>query len=329
MIIIPDKNDTRPYRASKPALWQEAYLGEAWKLLTQGYQPSYSSLSKLLRTNRDFLDYIIERYIKPTPPTDAMQIGTAVDLEITRRWYQNHKLQIAMELIPASYLVWEEERRTNEQKAKYSQLCEEAKQLGIPVLTGNQKIKVENIVAALLGTKNEDKRVLNPYEMLIGCARGAQVEILLETPSVPTFGIVPNFNGNVPKIKGIADVWGRNPNNGRYYLADLKKVPNASPRNFVNAIRERQYVMQLAIYREAMRQQGTPIEDCYIVGFDENAHVNMFKFEEDDLQRGLQYAYMGCQLLDDIIDEGKPSVLLRSFTETRNSALYGKTQIYF
>lgn len=335
MNLIPlDNNENEDNdKLTKPPMLIASHLGAIWDYITcktpdkdnRYFAPSYSSLVEIMETPLHFIRYIDKKLFGEREETDAMRFGAAVDNSITHYYFLGLKKKIPKSQLTQPYLVFQGDKRSNEQKQKYAELQIKAAKLGIPVLSETQAAKAEEAISALLNIKMEDDRALSPAQILVRCAIDTQIYLQLNVPN--QF----NFNGNVPIIRGIADAFGRNPNTAKYYVADLKKVPNANSYAVRATVRSRKFSIQLAIYAEALYQQGKvpkPITEFYNVVYDEEGNVNVFAFDPNDIKKALNLTYKACKKIDEFIEEGDPEKLLLSYTTFSNCALYIDNEIY-
>lgn len=336
MNLIPPNNHEEKDEEkliTKPPMIIESHLGAIWDYISRKkpdaenryFAPSYSSIVEMMETPLHFARYIDKKLFGEREETDPMRFGAAVDNSITRYHFLGLKKKIPEAQLTAPYLVFQGDKRSNEQKLKYAQLQIKAAELDVPILSESQAAKAEEAITTLLNVKMEDDRALSPAQILVRCAIDTQVALELKVPN--KF----NFEGHVPIIRGIADVFGRNPNTTKYYVADLKKVPNANPYAVRSTVRSRKFAIQLAIYAEALYQQGKvpiPITEFYNVVYDDEGNVNIFAFDPNDIKKALQDAYKACRKIDEIIESGDPKQLLRSYTNFNNCALYIDNEIY-
>lgn len=308
----------------KPQMREREHLQKVWDYINSGeFIPSYSSLNQLWDSNLHFTRYLIEKLTEERKQTPAMKFGFAVDNALTNYYFNGINKKVPLPELKEPYLVFYGEKRSNEQKAAYAELEKRAKELDIPVVAESQKEAIEDAINGLMNIKMEDPRALNPYQIMIKFAHDTQVKLMLKVP------VEYNFFGNAPYIRGVADVYGKNINTGRFYVADLKKVPDASAYDVLRTIRSRRFAMQLAIYGEALRQQGIDVREYYNVVYDEQGHVNIFSFAESDIHKGLKYAYEGCRKLDALINRGDKEDLLYSYTRFDNCALYIDKEVFY
>ena len=318
----------------KPPMLIESHLGAIWDYISRKkpdaknmyFAPSYSSIVEIMQSPLHFARYIDKKLFGEREQTDAMRFGAAVDNSITRYYFLGLKKKIPEAQLTAPYLVFYGDKRSNEQKQKYAELQKKATELDVPILSETQAAKAQEAIATLLKVEMEDDRALKPAQILVKYAIDTQVSLELKVPNRY------NFDGNVPIIRGIADVYGRNPNTAKYYVADLKKVPDANPYAVRSTVRSRKFAIQLAIYAEALYQQGKvpkPITEFYNVVYDDEGNVNIFSFDPEDIKKALQYAYKACRKIDELIEIGDPKRLLFSYTTYSNCALYIDNEIYY
>lgn len=290
------------------------------------FAPSFSSLSALLPCNLGLYKYICNKIAKEKgqdeQPTDAMVMGSCVDRYIFEYLFpmQHNK---ELRFLPYVSIDFDGSLATKEGKAAkekalhvLARKTDEAKDLGLtaPYLLKPAQIADIEQQVELLQYQYPPHLQASLYDLLINYATDVQKQISIPLPLT--------FYGNCPKAKGVIDAYGYNPETGRYYLLDLKRMPEVTTKRLYNTINDRNLAMQIALYKKGLENLGKRVDDCYILALDGVGNSNIYKFSPIELSNAWRNIDKTVRRLDELIENGTPADMLKSFCEPHNCAIY-------
>jgi hypothetical protein len=290
------------------------------------FVPSFSSLSALLPCNLSLKKYITNKLEKEKSgidnPTDAMILGSCLDRYIFEFLHPLHhdKESFALPYVSMQYSgnLTTKEGRAAKQKAleRLAVETENLKALGFasPFLLKDEQINALLTHIALLEFQYPPNLGVSLYELLVTYATEVQKQISIPLPAT--------YHGNCQKAKGVIDAYGYNPITGRYYLLDLKRMPAVSTDKLFRTIKDRKLAMQIALYKKGLESIGMQVDDCYILALDGKGNSNIYQFTPIELSNAWRDIVATANRLDELIENGEPEDMLKSFCETYNCAIH-------
>ncbi len=289
------------------------------------FLPSFSSLSNLLPCNLGLTKYITSKIEiekgADEKATDAMILGSCLDRYIFEYLFplEHDKENRALPFVAIEYdgSLATKEGKAAKQYAldKLLKQTETMQNLGFapPYLLKEKQIADIVLQAELLQYQFPPNLGASLYNLLINYATDVQKKISIPLPAT--------FYENCPTARGIIDAYGYNPKTGRYYLLDLKRMAKVETKDFTREIYARLLSMQIAMYKKGLESIGYRVDDCYIVGLDGSGNSNIYQFSHAEILNGWQNVKNATNILDELIENGEPTDMLKSFCETRNCAI--------
>ena len=289
------------------------------------FRPSFSSIAAILDNNLKFYRYILPK-IDPSAqkePSDAMVSGTLLDRHLFE--YERALHRDLPRYKP--FVGYSGGLNTKEGKAAYAVACADAQALSAdmeaaglepPLVVKNDLInKIEMQTELLQYATPAVLGGLSLYDLLVTHSTHVQLDLSIQFPENTCFWESP-----INCARGRIDCYGYNSQTKRYYLADLKKMPDVASDVIGRTVRDRKLSVQLAMYGLGLRQLGFEVQDYYIIAVSDDGESNLYAFSPSEIAAAEKEAAYGIALLDELIKNGEPKTLLESFCEKRNCAVY-------